>query len=609
VGATLNQRNPQLNQRGYSGQVITLEFGLTQVVPHSDGWGGLHLGLGEAHFEQGKLEQQLGHNPSLYWQKTRHCLNLALSVLSVEAFPELRLEALQLMIRVLLVQGDNSTAQTHLKASSKLLHTLLNQAPTILQKQQLEAKFSGVSQIEVDVWIQAGDPITALQTAERFKNRCLTWILDAWKETVIYPSYEAMQTLCTPDTALIYWHLSSDNRSTVLLDDKKNAPDTLGGNRTSQAFPNSLSTFLLTDKRNVPDILDFNRTFQAQQLADWVQVWKKDYRDYASKKITGPEGENHPWRQNLVSLLEDLRQKILQIDTICQQIPDTVQNLILVPHRDLHLLPIHTLFHDYCCTYLPSVQIGLNLRERPSKNKTYIPLLSVEDPATKQPPMPFAQLESAIIRHLVKNTTCVKSNDASTDNVLKSLQKSFATFHFTGHGAYNSRNPADSALALTDGLLTAKDISQLDLSSYELIVLAACETALTGNDDIKTEYVGLASAFLKAGAANVLSTLWPVNEVASCWFSIYFYQQLLQNQPPALSLHNTQKWLKTVTIAHLIQWIEKLSHLENLGYRWQKELKHEIQNLKEEEGRLDTDQPYAHPCYWAAFTLTGRGNL
>ncbi|NJR52311.1 MAG: tetratricopeptide repeat protein [Leptolyngbyaceae cyanobacterium CSU_1_3] len=32
VGATLSQRNPQLDQRGYHGQVITLEFGLTQVI-------------------------------------------------------------------------------------------------------------------------------------------------------------------------------------------------------------------------------------------------------------------------------------------------------------------------------------------------------------------------------------------------------------------------------------------------------------------------------------------------------------------------------------------------------------------------------------------------
>ncbi len=580
IGATLSQHNPQLNQRGYPGQVITLELGLTQVIPHSGGWGDLQRALGEAHFGQGKLEQQLGHNPSLYWQKTRHCLDLALSVLSVEAFPELRLRTLQLMIRVLLAQGDNITAQSHRKDGAKVLHTLLNQAPNVFQKQQIEAKFSGFSQIEVDVWLQSGEPITALETAERFKNRCLTWILEAWKETVIFPNHAAIQSLCAPDTALIYWHLSSD----------------------------SLSTFILTDKRNAPDILECNRTSQAQQLNTWMKVWNEDYRDYASKKFTGTDGENHTWRKNLVSRIDDL-QRILKIATIYQQLPDTVQNLVLVSHRDLHLLPIHTLFCDYCCTYLPSVQIGLTLREQPSKNKTYTPLLSIEDPATEQPPMPFAQLESAIIRYLVKSATCIKGNDANINNVLKNVQESFGSFHFTGHGAYNSRTPADSALALTDGLLTAKAISQLDLSSYELIFLAACETALTGNDGIKTEYVGLASAFLKAGATNVLSTLWPVNEVPSCWFAIYFYQQLLQHQPPAIALYKTQQWLKTVTVAHLIQWIEELSQLPNLGYHWEKELKHEIQNLNGEKGKLDTDQPYAHPFYWAAFTLTGRGNL
>jgi CHAT domain-containing protein len=364
----------------------------------------------------------------------------------------------------------------------------------------------------------------------------------------------------------------------------------------------------MTDKGNAPDIFDFNKTSQAQQLTIWLQDWHKDYRDYASKKLTQTERENNPWRQNLQSRLTRLKE-ILQIETICQNLPDTIQNLILIPHRDLHLLPLHTFFPDYLsCTYLPSAQIGLTLQERPSPSPAYTPLLSIEDPKTEQDPMPFAQLESAIVRHLVNPSTPIGREQATTETVLHNLQQPFATLHFTGHSAYNARIPKASALALSDGLLTAETIAQQDLSSYRLIILSACETALTGNDGIRTEYVGLASAFLKAGAANVLSTLWPVDEISSCWLIVHFYQQLLQNQSPATALRNAQQWLQSITTNGLIQWIEQLSQDPNLGYRWQKELCQEIQTLKERKGKLDTEQPFAHPFYWAAFALTGRGN-
>jgi CHAT domain-containing protein len=119
--------------------------------------------------------------------------------------------------------------------------------------------------------------------------------------------------------------------------------------------------------------------------------------------------------------------------------------------------------------------------------------------------------------------------------VRSQLNLPHAIFHFTGHGAYNALRPQDSALGLTDGELTAKEIAQLDLSSYQLISLAACETALTGAASIQAEYVGLASAALKAGAANVLSTLWQVDEIASCWFMIHFYQELLTHADLAKS--------------------------------------------------------------------------
>jgi CHAT domain-containing protein/Flp pilus assembly protein TadD len=582
VGAILSQQHPQLNQRGYSGQVVTLEFGLMQVAPQSKGWGYLQRALGEAHFNQGKREQQQSHNTSTYWQKARHCLEQALSVLSAEAFPLLRLKTLELMIRLLLHQGNAATAQTHRKAGVELLQILLNQAPTPFQKQQLEAEFSGFSQIAVDVWLQANEPIIALETAERYKNRCLTWILEAWRETVISPSYAMMQTLCTPDTAVVYWHLS----------------------------PDSLTTFIFTDKNDRPQVLEGNNASQFQQFTTLLQEWHREYQDYASQKFTGTDGENHPWQKNLVLRLDKLRQKILQIEAITQKLPDSVKTLILVPHRDLHLLPLHALFPDrLSCVYLPSLQIGLNLSQKARENSTYAPLLSVEDPATEQPPMHFAKLESAIIQLIVKNATCISRNDAATDIVIHNLKKSFSTLHFTGHGAYNSRTPSDSGIALTDGLLTAKEISQLDLSSYKLIVLASCETALTGNEGIKTEYVGLASAFLKAGATNVLSTLWPVDEISSAWLMIRFYQFLLTGDTPSMALRQAQRWLKTVTWQQLAAWIAQLSQLPNLGRGYIDILTPRAKNTLKEGTIMGLDKPtkYSHPYYWAAFTMTGQG--
>jgi CHAT domain-containing protein len=275
---------------------------------------------------------------------------------------------------------------------------------------------------------------------------------------------------------------------------------------------------------------------------------------------------------------------------------------------DPHRFPLHTFFLASAklpnlegCTYLPSIQIGLNLQNRSTPTRSYTPLLSVEDPETHQDEMPFARIESAIVRHLFQPHTRVDSASADLATVEDALRQSHASFHFTGHAAYNSRAPQASALALTDEPLTAKRISQLDLSSYNLITLAACETAITGREKIYTEYVGLSSAFLQAGAANILSTLWQVDEIANAWFTIYFYQQLLARRSPAVALAITQRWLQTVTWQSLADWLTQFAAIETI--------EDYIKDILEKEGKIGLDRPtkYSHPYYWAAFTLTGQG--
>jgi CHAT domain-containing protein len=433
--------------------------------------------------------------------------------------------------------------------------------------------------------VSENNAIAAIERAEFYKNRCLNWILDGCEETYS-PRYFEIQSLCKRDTAILYWHLSIDN----------------------------LTTFIVTANSDIPFVLESDRRQQAQELEKWTKSWDVYYRDYAEKKIPATiDRLNHPWRKELNSKLAGLYH-ILQVDNICKQLeqsPSKIKKLILIPHRDLHRFPIHTCFTEFSCAYLPSAQIGLNLQNRSQKGSAYSPLLSVEDPKTDQPKMPFAQLESAIVRCLVDSTTIpIKSEVATIEIVSNALEKSHTTFHFTGHGAYNSFRPETSALALSDGLLTVRDVSKLNLSSYRLVCLAACETALTGKDSVtQNEYIGLASAFLQAGVSNVLSTLWPVDEIASCWFTIYFYQKLTSSKLPEIALLEAQKWLQTVTLTELSDWINQLSKLPGLEPGIVDRLEARAKNIADEGSIIGSANvtPYSHPYYWGAFTLTGQG--
>ncbi len=553
--------------------ITALQEALPHLTSGSLAWGHIHLELGNAYFKHGKAKP----SPRPYWRDAVRSYQTALSNFTSEAMLERRLEVLQGMIRALLALEDISAARDYQQEGRTLFEQLRSAQPEP-RKPAFEAKFSSFSHREIDLLMGENNPVAALEQAEFYKNRCLTWILDAWQETVLSPSMAQMQTLCNTHTAMLYWHLSPDN----------------------------LTTFILIDGQP-PVVLASDRRQQSHKFEQWMQDYDRHYRDYASQKKVAGDRANHPWRKTLEPQLDQLRQ-ILQIDRLCEQLPATVDTLILLPHRDLHRFPIHALFPDrFTTAYLPSCQIGLNLRDRQHTAPAYLPLLNIDDPQTEQDEMPFAQLESAIVRHLAPNATHISPANASVDNVIQALQNPHRTFHFTGHGAYNSRQPEASAIALTDGLLTAKRINKLDLSSYSLIGLAACETAVTGKDDITTEYVGLATAFLKAGAANVLSTLWQVDEISSAWLMIRFYQYLLAGDPPILALKQAQHWLRTITLSELIDWISALATPAGLAYRWQKELEVQVHLLSGQQGTMEpADRPYHHPFHWAAYTLTGQ---
>ena len=79
-----------------------------------------------------------------------------------------------------------------------------------------------------------------------------------------------------------------------------------------------------------------------------------------------------------------------------------------------------------------------------------------------------------------------------------------------------------------DGVLTAREISHLDFTNLELVVLSACESGL---GDITADGVfGLQRGFKKAGAGSILMSLWNVDDEATCLLMTEFYQNWIRKK-------------------------------------------------------------------------------
>ncbi|MGK7928462.1 MAG: CHAT domain-containing protein [Spirulina sp.] len=473
-------------------------------------------------------------------------------------------------------------------------------------KQQLARKFTAFNQLTVSLALQSGHPRNALTLAETGKNTCLRWIWNYGEiPELTYP--QIRELLATPATALIYWHLSPISLSTFLL--LPNDPDPILISPPPPTQPE--------DERE-PALL------QVLAFEEWVKKWNEDYDNYETKKDEeNPSKIDVTWYEELETQLAQLK-TLLNIAAIEQHLKThAINHLILIPHRDLHRFPLPTFFPDRPCTILPSAYLGMSENNPPDPDIA-ADILIVENPPSKPkignqpkplPGLPFAEVESALIQQQFRDSgspltkggrggfQCLPNNNATKTRVTEALQQSHHIFHFCGHGAYHSQNPALSSLYLNgEDTLTLKDILNLDLREYRLVVLSACETAVTGNQTITDEYVGLVSGFLRAGATHVLSTLWTVQSFATTLLVVTFYQNLHSGQSPATALKNAQSWLKTATKTDLQTWLDDAIATLQQDFSFKRLLEIRRQNID----TMESDRPYAHPYYWSAFTLSGR---
>jgi tetratricopeptide (TPR) repeat protein len=667
-----------LNSRGYDAAIRTWTDGIKALQPE---YAEYHLGMGELHRKKGSEQYRHGKrllnstniitgpaprapkigpgkdtrrtleqlNPFRHWQQARKSYEAALTFLTFEKFPEPHLEILQDLIKVCSDLGDAKAVENLLEKGAQLLDELRRTCEFDTQKISLSRKFAPFEQLRVDIRAESGDrnkQIEALELAEKRKNTCLAWMRYGWNFQFPSPNYQQMRQLLNPQTAIIYWHVSSAALTTFILryDKKDPITHTLKPVTEKKSFGVFSQPVAHEHKAHLPAIR------QLEDFERWVADWKRDYQEYRKISPKSSQKETHPWRVKMEERLNELA-GILKIETLLTHLTGITQ-LILIPHRDLHLLPLEYLFRGkrFTLTRLPSAQVGIQLAK--SGNAGEFSLLNVEQ--VGNPPLQFVHIESSVISLLYPNHQRLGEN-ATPAQVIERLQKDAGAFNFTGHGEHNLDSPLESALIFNCGeLLTLRDIFALEnLPNCKLVCLSACETGITSTQTLVDEYVGLVSGFLAVGATHVASTLWQVDSQATALMLIQFYRNLRKNKSaahlpdeephpptpspragrgskrefsmseksvshsspappqnnavPAIALQQAQEWLRTATYDILGKWYRDVA--SEFQERHQRAIQRflETQATRQKELAIiePNKRPYEHPYYWAAFTGTG----
>ena len=101
---------------------------------------------------------------------------------------------------------------------------------------------------------------------------------------------------------------------------------------------------------------------------------------------------------------------------------------------------------------------------------------------------------------------------ATADRVLTALDGAWLA-HIAAHGTFRADNPMFSSILLDDGPLIVHDFERLGRAPYQLI-LAGCDSGVAapvGADEL----LGLVSSLIPLGAAGIVASILPVNDIAA----------------------------------------------------------------------------------------------
>lgn len=237
--------------------------------------------------------------------------------------------------------------------------------------------------------------------------------------------------------------------------------------------------------------------------------------------------------------------------------------LVIIPDGPLYRVPFHAFYNTETGTYLAEsheIYYGLSATAWHLSQQQKATGFGGTAVAYDSDTLHHTEKEVAAIAHCLPGVHVYKGEEATLLRVMAEASQT-NLLHLAVHGLFRHDNPLFAYLELNDGRLEMLDILRLRLPN-SFVCLSACNTGRglwRGG-----EYLGLARAFLVAGAKTVLASHWAVDDAATTTFMTLFYEALAREKSPSTALQMAQKGMLA-----------------------------------------STQVRYRHPYYWASFFLLG----
>jgi CHAT domain-containing protein/tetratricopeptide (TPR) repeat protein len=367
----------------------------------------------------------------------------------------------------------------------------------------------------------------------------------------------------------------------------------LGDNKTA------MLEYMVTEKKTFLFVLTRDdKQPQAQLRVYTIDIDQKTLGDKAEsyRRLLAQRNANfsEPAQQLYQLLLAPARRQ-LEGKTRLVIVPDGA--LWNLPFQALESGDAHYLINDYAIDYAPSLTVlretaRLRNRKQPAGDAPAT-LLAFGNPtignqavertvfntrSERLSALPEAETEVKALAQLYSaGQSRVYTRAEAQEERAKSEAGRYRIIHLATHGIINDVSPMYSYLVLSrtegsnteDGLLEAWEIMNMNLRA-DLVVLSACETA-RGRIGAGEGVIGLSWAFFVAGTPTSLVSQWKVESASTARLMLEFHS-------------NFKAELKS-----------------------SKQKPSEAEALRQAVLKLQQDERYRHPFYWAGFVVVGDG--